>query len=40
MTTQRPSRTNRVHVINPRSKWSNESLEIAMDEVEHGIISL
>jgi hypothetical protein len=37
MTTQRPSRTNRVHVINPRSY---ESLEIAMDEVEHGIISL
>jgi len=40
MTTQRPLRTNWVLVINPRSKWSNESLETTMDEVEHDIISL
>jgi hypothetical protein len=25
--------------INPRGKWSNESLEIAMDGVERGITS-
>jgi hypothetical protein len=40
MTTQRPVRTNRVPTINPRGKWSNESLEIAMDAIEHGITSL
>jgi hypothetical protein len=40
MTTQRPTRTNRVPTINPRNKWSNESLEIAMDAIEHGITSL
>jgi hypothetical protein len=26
MTTQRPTRTNRVFATNPRGKWSNESL--------------
>ncbi len=40
MKTQRPTRINRVHVINPKGKWSNESLEIAMDVVECGITSL
>ncbi len=40
MTTQRPTRTNRVFAINPRGKWSNESLKIAMDIVERGIIYL
>jgi hypothetical protein len=40
MTTQKPIRTNRVHTINPRGKWSNKSLEIAMDAVERGITSL
>jgi hypothetical protein len=40
MTTQRPTKTNRVLVINPRSKWPNESLEIAMDVVECDIIFL
>jgi hypothetical protein len=39
MTTQRPTRTNRVPAINPRGKWSNESLEIAMDAIERGITS-
>jgi hypothetical protein len=39
MTTQRPTRTNRVPTINPRGKWSNESLEIAMDAIECGITS-
>jgi hypothetical protein len=28
-----------VLAINPRGKWSNESLEIAMDAVERGITS-
>jgi hypothetical protein len=37
MTTQRPTKTNRVHAINPIGKWSNESLEIAMDAIECGI---
>jgi hypothetical protein len=40
MTTQRPSRTNRVPIINPRGKWLNESLETTMDKVEHDIVSL
>jgi hypothetical protein len=40
MTTQRPTRTNRVLAINPRSKWSNESLKIAMDVIECAITSL
>jgi predicted GH43/DUF377 family glycosyl hydrolase len=40
MTTQRPTRTNRVLAINPISKWSNESLKIAMDVIERAIISL
>jgi hypothetical protein len=40
MTTQRPTRTNKVHAINPRGKWSNESLETTMDVVERGITSL
>ncbi len=39
-TTQRPTRTNKVLIINPRNEWSNESLETAMDVVEHGITSL
>ncbi len=40
MTTQRPTRTNRVLTINPRGTWSNESLETTMDVVECGITSL
>jgi hypothetical protein len=40
MTTQRPSITNKVLVINPRGKWSNESLETTMDEIEHDIVSV
>jgi hypothetical protein len=40
MTTQRPTITNKVLAINPRGKWSNESLETAMDVVECGITSL
>ncbi len=40
MTTQRPTRINRLPPINPRGKWSNESLEIAMDAIERGITSL
>jgi hypothetical protein len=40
MTTQTPLRTNRVLAINPRGKWSNESLETTMDAIEHGIIFL
>ncbi len=28
-----------MHVINPRGKWSNESLEISMDTIERGITS-
>jgi len=40
MTTQRPTRTNKVLIINPRSEWSNESLETTMDVVERGITSL
>ncbi len=40
MTTQRLARTNRVLAINPRGKWSNESLEIAVDVIECGITSL
>jgi hypothetical protein len=40
MTTQRPTRTNRLPAINPKGKWSNESLEIAMDAAEHDITSL
>jgi len=40
MTTRRPTRTNRVLAIYPRGKWSNESLEIAMDAIECGTTSL
>ncbi len=40
MTTQRPTKTSRVLAINPRSHWSNESLEIVMDVIECGITSL
>jgi hypothetical protein len=37
---QRSTRTNRVPVTNLRGKCSSESLEVAMDVVERGIISL
>jgi hypothetical protein len=40
MTTQRPTKTNRVPIINRRSEWPNESLKTTMDVVEHGITSL
>jgi hypothetical protein len=40
MTTQRPTKTNKVIDINPRGMWSNESLEIAMNVVEPDITSL
>jgi hypothetical protein len=29
-----------VHATNPKGKWSSESLVVAMDVVERGIISL
>jgi len=37
---QRLTRTNRVFVKNPKGKWSNESLEVAMDAIEKNITSL
>jgi len=37
---QRLTRTNRMLITNPRSKWSNESIEATMDVVEKGITSL
>ncbi len=40
MTTQRPTRTNKVLAINPKGKWSNESFETTMDAIEHDITSL
>jgi len=40
MTTQKSTITNRVPAINPISKLSNESLEIAIDAVEHDITIL
>jgi hypothetical protein len=40
MTTQRPTRTNRVPTINPRGKWSNESLETTMNVIQRGITFL
>ncbi len=40
MRTQRSRKTNRVLAINPRVKWSNESLKIAMDAFGCGIIFL
>ncbi len=40
MTTQRPTRTNKVPTINPINNWSNESLETTMDAIEHGITYL
>jgi hypothetical protein len=39
-TIQRSTRTNRVHVKNPKGKQSSKSLEIAMDVVERSITSL
>ncbi len=39
-TMQRLARTNRVPVTNLRGKCSSESLEVAMDAVERGIIFL
>ncbi len=37
-TMQRLARINKVHATNLRSKWSSESLEVAMDAIERGII--
>jgi hypothetical protein len=37
-TIQMLARTNRVPATNPRGKWSSESLKVAMDAVERGII--
>ncbi len=39
-TIQRLTKINRVHATNPRGKWISESLKIAMDVVEKGIIFL
>ncbi len=40
MTTQRPTKTNKVPTINLISNWLNESLETTMDVIEHGSTSL
>jgi len=37
---QRLVKTNRVLAKNPKGKWSNESLEVAMDAIERSITSL
>jgi hypothetical protein len=39
-TIQRSAIINRVPITNPRGKWSNESLKIAMDAIGIGITSL
>jgi len=40
MTTQRPTKTNKVPNVNPISNWLNESLKTTMDVIEHGSTSL